>query len=383
MGDLISDIRRLSSDVWHQTSLIRRLMSDVRHLMFDFLSDFFPIFLPMYLSDAFVIFDVLPSICTFYHVLPRCFCHVLLLYRVMSWIFVYYHVNVSPFFRHIAFFTTFYPPRNGYKASLCCVAFFCPIFCPTFCIQLFRERLSEKMCTRQSRKVAWDIINTLFLTQYPSHLLLLLSFSTRKHASMASRAILSNFFEQQWIKNHSQYLSELSRALSRNSCILICPIYLSDFLLNFLSDFWFDIFVRLFCPTFRPTFCSSFCPTLPTYLFDFFCPAFCSVHLFDFLSKIFFRFFVGFFCPICLSDFLCDVFVRFCVRYFCPILCSMSCQASVRNTNVLPRCFFYVLRLYHVISLIFVYYHVHVSPCFTTFYPPRNSYKARLYRFTT
>ena len=33
----------------------------------------------------------------------------------------------------------------------------------TSCIQLFRERLSEKMCTRQFRKVTWDMINTLFL----------------------------------------------------------------------------------------------------------------------------------------------------------------------------------------------------------------------------
>ena len=32
------------------------------------------------------------------------------------------------------------------------------------CIQLFRERLLENMCTRQSRKVIWDMINTLFLT---------------------------------------------------------------------------------------------------------------------------------------------------------------------------------------------------------------------------
>ena len=31
-------------------------------------------------------------------------------------------------------------------------------------LQLFRERLSEKMCMRQSRKVIWDMINTLFLT---------------------------------------------------------------------------------------------------------------------------------------------------------------------------------------------------------------------------
>ena len=45
-----------------------------------------------------------------------------------------------------------------------------------------------------------------------SSLLLLLSFSTRKHASMASRAVLSNFFEKRWSQNHPQYLSELARA---------------------------------------------------------------------------------------------------------------------------------------------------------------------------
>ena len=49
-------------------------------------------------------------------------------------------------------------------------------------VQLFRERLSEKMCKRQSRKVIWDMINTLFLTLLQlSNLLLLLSFSTSKH----------------------------------------------------------------------------------------------------------------------------------------------------------------------------------------------------------
>ena len=31
-------------------------------------------------------------------------------------------------------------------------------------IQLFQERLSEEMRTRQSRKVIWDMINTLFVT---------------------------------------------------------------------------------------------------------------------------------------------------------------------------------------------------------------------------
>ena len=32
------------------------------------------------------------------------------------------------------------------------------------CIQLFWERLLEKMCTQQSQKVIWDVIDTLFLT---------------------------------------------------------------------------------------------------------------------------------------------------------------------------------------------------------------------------
>ena len=36
-----------------------------------------------------------------------------------------------------------------------------------YSIQLFRERLSKKMCTRPSRKVIWDMINTLFLNSKP------------------------------------------------------------------------------------------------------------------------------------------------------------------------------------------------------------------------
>ena len=69
---------------------------------------------------------------------------------------------------------------------------------PTFLhIQRFREKLLEKMCTRQSRKVIWDMTNALFLTLSLLNLLLLLSFSTRKRMSLASRVILSNFFEEQ------------------------------------------------------------------------------------------------------------------------------------------------------------------------------------------
>ena len=66
------------------------------------------------------------------------------------------------------------------------------------------------MCTRQSRKVIWDMINTLFLVLQLSKILLLLSFSTRKHTSMASCAILSNFCEEQRTQSHPQYLSGLS-----------------------------------------------------------------------------------------------------------------------------------------------------------------------------
>ena len=73
--------------------------------------------------------------------------------------------------------------------------------------------ISRKVVTLQSRKVFWDMINTLFLTLYLSNLLLLLSFSNRKHTSVASRAVLWKFFEKQWTKNHPQSLSGLSRAL--------------------------------------------------------------------------------------------------------------------------------------------------------------------------
>ena len=60
------------------------------------------------------------------------------------------------------------------------------------------RKVVRKMCRRQYRKVIWDMINTLFLTLQLSNLLLLLSCSTGKHTSMASRgAILSNFFKEQ------------------------------------------------------------------------------------------------------------------------------------------------------------------------------------------
>ena len=84
------------------------------------------------------------------------------------------------------------------------------------------------MCTQQSRKVIWDMINTLFLTLSLSNLLLLLSFSTCKHTSMASRAILSIFFEEQWTQNHPQYLSGSSHALFPTT-IFEMAVYFSNY----------------------------------------------------------------------------------------------------------------------------------------------------------
>ena len=79
------------------------------------------------------------------------------------------------------------------------------------------------ICTRQSRKVLWDMINTLFLALSMSTLLFLLTFSTHNYTSIASRAIPSNFFEKRWTPNHPQYLSGFCRVHffphSRNSCI--------------------------------------------------------------------------------------------------------------------------------------------------------------------
>ena len=101
-------------------------------------------------------------------------------------------------------------------------------------IQLFRERLSEKMCTRQARKVIWDMINALFLTLSLLNLLLLLYFKTRKHTPVASRAILSNFFEEKWTQNYPQYLSGLLCALFPTTFLEIAAFPVMSFPLGIL-----------------------------------------------------------------------------------------------------------------------------------------------------
>ena len=58
------------------------------------------------------------------------------------------------------------------------------------------RRLSEKMCTRQSRKVIWDKINTLFLTVTVGPTFVAFLYYSQTYVQ-ASRTILSNFFETQ------------------------------------------------------------------------------------------------------------------------------------------------------------------------------------------
>ena len=81
------------------------------------------------------------------------------------------------------------------------------------CIQLFRKRLSEKMCTRQSRKeMGYDqytVPNDFSCRTYFGCFPLAIANIT----SQTSRAILSNFFEEQCTQNHPQYPSGLSRTL--------------------------------------------------------------------------------------------------------------------------------------------------------------------------
>ena len=82
------------------------------------------------------------------------------------------------------------------------------------CIQLFRERLLEKMCTRQSRKVImgydWytipdDCSCRTYFCCFP--------LALANTFSWPFVPILLNFFKEQWTQNHPQCLSGLLRAL--------------------------------------------------------------------------------------------------------------------------------------------------------------------------
>ena len=86
------------------------------------------------------------------------------------------------------------------------------------------RKVVGKMCTRQSRKVIWDMIVHCFWRLQLSNLLLLLSFSTRKHIFMAFRA---NSYKFLWRTVNSKpptmpsgiVACTFSDNLCRNSCI--------------------------------------------------------------------------------------------------------------------------------------------------------------------
>ena len=75
-------------------------------------------------------------------------------------------------------------------------------YCSKVFIYSYFEKGCRKKCARATIPEGWDMINTLFLTLQVSNLLLMLSFSIRKHTSMASRdrAILSNFLKNVKLK---------------------------------------------------------------------------------------------------------------------------------------------------------------------------------------
>ena len=85
----------------------------------------------------------------------------------------------------------------------------------------FEKGRRKKMCTRQSRKIIWDIINTLFFWHC----------SCRTYFCCFSLALAnilpwslvhdSNFFEKQWTQNRPHNLSGLSHALFPTSFLEI------------------------------------------------------------------------------------------------------------------------------------------------------------------
>ena len=103
------------------------------------------------------------------------------------------------------------------------------------CIQLFQKGCRKK-CARdnpQRKYGIWSIHGSWRLQL--SNILLLLSLSTRKHMSVASNAIFSNFFKEQSTQKpptipFGTVTCTFSDNLSRNSCI---PLFFQDI---FTSD---------------------------------------------------------------------------------------------------------------------------------------------------
>ena len=80
------------------------------------------------------------------------------------------------------------------------------------CVAISRKVVAKNMhATIPKGNMGYDQYAVPDTVAVESSIVAFLSF--RKHASMGSRAILSNFFEEQRTQNHPQKLSGLSRAL--------------------------------------------------------------------------------------------------------------------------------------------------------------------------
>ena len=65
-----------------------------------------------------------------------------------------------------------------------------------YSVYSYFEKIVGKMCTRQSRKVIWDMINTLFLAAAVEPTFAAFLYYSQTYVQ-ASRTIFSNFFEKQ------------------------------------------------------------------------------------------------------------------------------------------------------------------------------------------
>ena len=112
-----------------------------------------------------------------------------------------------------------------------------------FRIQSFRESLSEKMCTRQFRNVIWDMINTLFLTTVAAEpTFCYFPLAIANITSQTSRAIFSNFFEEQCTQfTHNAFgivTCPFSDNLSRNSCIQSSTMHTTNIEITECTKWW-------------------------------------------------------------------------------------------------------------------------------------------------
>ena len=94
----------------------------------------------------------------------------------------------------------------------------------------FEKKVVGKNVHATSRKVIWDTINTLFLTLWLLNLLLLLSFSTRKHpwplVSFFQTPLKNSEFKTTRPFNFGIVACTFSDNHSRNSCIFMAHFQL-------------------------------------------------------------------------------------------------------------------------------------------------------------